>query len=126
MTLLADRDVSRPILLIYRASSVSAGIAKTSADQSIAWRHPRFVLSPDPCCEALRTTDSNSKALPATTNGSTQHECNTGFPASFASDLDAGTIGLVALIAVVAAVVAVLGAIISISAKVNKLGSSLD
>ncbi|XIA64311.1 hypothetical protein ACFIOY_36400 [Bradyrhizobium sp. TZ2] len=44
----------------------------------------------------------------------------------FASDLDAGTIGLVALVAAVAAVVVVLGAIVVISAKVNKLGSSID
>jgi hypothetical protein len=41
--------------------------------------------------------------------------------------LDAGTIGLIAcVVAVTLVVAAVLGAIVSISAKVNKLGSSID
>jgi hypothetical protein len=48
------------------------------------------------------------------------------FPASFASDLNAGAIGLVALIAAFAAVVAVLGAIVSIGVKIEKLGSGID
>jgi hypothetical protein len=59
-------------------------------------------------------------------NSSTQHERNTAFPASFASDLNAGAIGLVALIAAFAAVVAVLGAIVSIGVKTEKLGSGID
>src|SRR5215207_10057755 len=73
----------------------SAGIANASDDQSIAWRDLRFVLPAERCCAALQAGDSNSKALPGTTNGSTQHERNTTFPASFASDLDTDTIGLI-------------------------------
>jgi hypothetical protein len=85
----------------------SAGIAKTSDDQSTPWRDPRFVLPAEPCCAALQASDSNSKALPGTTNGSTQHERNTAFPASFASDLDTDTIGLfVTLIALAALFIA--------------------
>jgi hypothetical protein len=60
------------------------------------------------------------------TNSSTQHGRNTALPASFASDLNAGAIGLVALIAAFAAVVAVLGAIVSIGVKIEKLGSGID
>jgi hypothetical protein len=74
----------------------------------------------------LPVTDSNSNVLPTVPKGSTQHEGNTAFPASFASESDAGAIVLVALIAVVAVVTALLGAVVSISAKVNKLGSSID
>jgi hypothetical protein len=72
-------------------------------DRSTAWRDPRFVLPAEPCCAALQASDNNSNGLPATTNGSTQHERNTTFPASFASDLDTDTIGLVVLLVVLAA-----------------------
>jgi len=77
-----------------------ARIAKTSDDQSTAWRDAHFVLLEERCCAALQTDDSNSKALQATTNSSTQHERNTVFPASFASDWDTDTIGLIVLAAV--------------------------
>src|SRR5215208_7917752 len=77
------------------AGSDPAGIANSSDDQSIAWRDLPFVLPAERCCAALQAGDSNSKALPGTTNGSTQHERNTTFPASFASDLDTDTIGLI-------------------------------
>jgi hypothetical protein len=46
--------------------------------------------------------------LQAATNSSTQHERNTAFPASFASDWDTDTIGLIVLI-VAAAVVFIAG-----------------
>jgi hypothetical protein len=52
----------------------------------------------------LQVADSNSKALQVTTNSSTQHGRNTDFLASFASDWDTDTIGLIVLI-VAAAVV---------------------
>jgi hypothetical protein len=102
--LIAVSAVSHHNPLIALASAISAGIANTSDDQSTAWRHPRFVLPAEPCCAALQANDNNFKALPAPTNGSTQHERNTAFPASFASDLDTDTIGFIALLAAVAAV----------------------
>ena len=92
-------------MLVYQSRCGPAGIATTLGDQSIAWRPPRFVLASDPCCEALHATDSTN-ALPAATNHSTQHEPNTGFPASFASESGAVIIGLAALFAAVVAVVA--------------------
>ena len=63
----------------------------------IAWRDPYFVLLEERCCAVLQASDSNSNALPATTNSSTQHKRNTAFPASFASDGDTDTIGLAML-----------------------------
>lgn len=41
-----------------------------------------------------------SFAASPTTNGSTQHEGNTAFPASFASEWDIDTIGLIVLVVV--------------------------
>jgi hypothetical protein len=52
----------------------------------------------------LPAGDSNSKVLPAATNSSTQHEHNTAFRASFASDWDTDTIGLIVLIVATAVV----------------------
>jgi hypothetical protein len=89
-------------LISYEGTN-PAGIANLSDDQSTTWYDPRFVLPAKPCCAALQASDSNSNGLPATTNGSTQHERNTAFPASFASDLDTDTIGLVVLLVVLAA-----------------------
>ena len=103
-----------------------AAIATTYADEIRVSRSFGFVLSPEPCCAALQADLSNSNLLTSATNGSTQHERNTALPASFASDLDASTIGLVALIAAFAAVVAVLGAIVSIGVKIEKLGNGID
>ena len=74
----------------------SAGIATSSAEQSTTWRVPHFGLE-EPCCAAL-PDNNNAKALRGTTNISTQHERNTSFHASFASDLDTDTIGLLVLI----------------------------
>ena len=99
----ADRTVCKRNQLITRGSGRSAGIATTSDDQSTAWRDPRFVLPAEPCCAALQANNNNSKALRATTNGSTQHERNTTIPALFASDLDTDTIGPVVLLVVLAA-----------------------
>jgi hypothetical protein len=79
------------------AGSNPAGIATDSDDQSIAWHDLRFVLPAEPCCAALQVSDSDSKALPGPTNRSTQHERNTTFPPSFASDWDTDTIGLIVL-----------------------------
>jgi hypothetical protein len=103
-----------------------AGIATTYTDEIRVSCSFGFVLSPEPCCEPMQADVSNSKVLPSATNSPTQRERNTAFPVSFASDLNAGAIGLVALIAAFAAVVAVLGAIVSIGVKIEKLGSGID
>jgi hypothetical protein len=52
----------------------------------------------------LQARDGDSNASPGVTNGSTQHERNVAFPASFAFDWDTDTIGLVVLIVAVLAV----------------------
>jgi len=96
----------------------SAGIASASGDQSIAWRDLRFVLPAEPCCAALQAGDSNSKGLPGTTNGSTQHEGNTAFPASFASEWDTDTIGLIVLVVVLM--------IFFVAAKLSEIHHSQD
>ena len=99
------------------AGSNPAGIANTFDDQSIAWGHPRFVLSLDPCCVALHASVSNSNALRPATNGSTLHERNTAFPASFASVLDdTDTLGAIALLIAIA--------VVFIAGKLNKRKAS--
>jgi hypothetical protein len=69
----------------------SAGIATTSDDQSTAWRDPHFVLPPNRVARRCKRVTAIPMVLPAITNGSTQHERNTAFPASFASNLDTDT-----------------------------------
>jgi hypothetical protein len=74
--------------LNFYPNGTSAGIANTSDDQSTAWRVPHFVLLEERCCAAPQDADSNSNALRATTNSSTQHERNTDLRASFTWDTD--------------------------------------
>jgi hypothetical protein len=92
------------IFLLRVAGSNPAGIAATYADEIRVSCSFDFVLSPEPCCDGLQAGVSNSKVLPPPTNGSTPHQRNTAFPASFASDLDTDTIGIIALVAAVTAV----------------------
>lgn len=89
--------------LFFCRGALSAGIATAPVDQSTVWHVLHFVLTEEPCCAALQASDSNSKVLQATTNSSTQHGRNTGFPASFASEWYSDTIGLVVLLVALAA-----------------------
>jgi hypothetical protein len=88
--------------LIFGWDTRSAGIANASDDQLIAWRHPRFVLPSNQCCEALQPIGSNFSALPGAAKSSMQHERNTVLPDLFALDLDAGTVAFVGLMAAIA------------------------
>lgn len=77
------------------------------------------------CCKVLQVTGNDSNELQTATNGSTQHERNIDFPVSFVVDTGF-TVGLIVLALLVLAASVFLAGAIFVSAKANKLGSSID